>query len=115
MNALDWLLDADPGIRWQAMRDLTAAPPDQVSAESARVATEGWGARLLALRRDDGLWDVGTPGTEWISLCALLMLRDMGLDPPSEAARHATRLVRHSATWRSRGPWPGTPAFPGEV
>jgi hypothetical protein len=44
MNALDWLLDADPAIRWQAMRDLTGAPADQVAAERARVATEGWGA-----------------------------------------------------------------------
>jgi len=50
MNALDWLLDADPAIRWQAMRDLTDAPGDQVAAERARVATEGWGARLLALK-----------------------------------------------------------------
>ena len=115
MNALDWLLDADPAIRWQAMRDLTAAPPDQVSAERACVATEGWGARLLALRRDDGLWDVGTPGTEWISLCALLMLRDMGLDPSSEVARNAIGLVRDNAIWHSRGPWHGTPVFAGEV
>ena len=55
MNALDWLLDADPAIRWQAMRDLTDAPADQVAAERARIATEGWGARLLALRRKDAL------------------------------------------------------------
>ena len=43
MNARDWLLAADPAIRWQAMRDLTDAPADQVAAERARVATEGWG------------------------------------------------------------------------
>lgn len=54
MNALDWLLDADPAIRWQAMRDLTDAPADQVAAERARVATEGWGARLLALQSGAG-------------------------------------------------------------
>src|SRR5881409_1725990 len=53
MNALDWLLDSDPAIRWQAMRDLTDAPADRVAAERARVATNGWGARLLALRRED--------------------------------------------------------------
>ena len=63
MNALEWLLDADPAIRWQALRDLTDAPADEVAAERARVATEGWGARLLALRREDGLWDVGKPDT----------------------------------------------------
>jgi hypothetical protein len=115
MNALDWLLDADPAIRWQAMRDLTDAPAEPVAAERARVATEGWGARLLALRRKDGLWDSGTPDTEWVSLLALLMLRDMGLDATSEQARTAIRLVRDNATWHSRGSWHGTPVFAGEV
>jgi hypothetical protein len=115
MNALDWLLDADPAIRWQAMRDLTDASADQVAAERARVATEGWGAQLLALRRKDGQWDTGTPEPEWVSLLALLLLRDMGLDASSEEARKAIGLVRNNATWHSRGPWHGTPVFAGEV
>ncbi len=115
MTVVDWLLDSDPSIRWQTMRDLTDAPADQVAAERARVGTGGWGARLLALRRNDGLWDTGSPGTEWISLLALAMLRDMGLDPSSEAARSAIGLVRDNATWHSRGPWHGTPVFAGEV
>jgi hypothetical protein len=97
------------------MRDLTDAPADQVAAERARVATEGWGARLLALRREDGLWDAGTPEPEWVSLLALLLLRDMGLDASSEEARKAIGLVRNNATWHSRGPWHGTPLFAGEV
>jgi len=115
VSVIGWLLDSDPAIRWQAMRDLTDAPSDQVSAERARVATEGWGARLLALRRADGLWDSGTPEPEWVSLLALLMLRDMGLDASSEEARNAIGLVRDNATWHSRGPWHGTPVFAGEV
>jgi hypothetical protein len=115
VSVLDWLLDSDPAIRWQAMRDLTDAPADQVAAERARVAREGWGARLLALRREDGLWDAGTPEPEWVSLLALLMLRDMGLDASSEEARRAIGLVRDNATWHSRGPWHGTPVFAGEV
>lgn len=115
MNALHWLLEADPAIRWQAMRDLTDAPPDQVAAERARVATEGWGAQLLALRPDDGLWTTGSPETEWASLLALLMLRDMGLDASTEAARKAMGAVRNNATWHSRGPWHGTPVLAGEV
>jgi len=113
--ALEWLLDADPAIRWQAIRDLTNAPADEVAAERARVATEGWGPRLLALRREDGLWDTGTSDTEWLSLIALVMLRDMGLDPSSEAARTAVARVRDNATWHSRGPWHGDPVFAGEV
>jgi len=115
MNALEWLLDAEPAIRWQAMRDLTDAPTDQVAAERARLATVGWGARLLALRREDGLWATGTPDTEWISLLALLMLRDMGLDASGNEARTAIALVRDNATYHSRGPWHGNPVFAGEV
>jgi hypothetical protein len=115
MNALNWLLEADPAIRWQALRDLTDAAPDQVAAERARVATEGWGARLLALRPDDGLWTTGTPEPEWASLVALVMLRDMGLDASTEEARKAIGAVRDHATWNSRGPWHGTPVLAGEV
>lgn len=54
MTVLDWVLDSDPSIRWQVMRDLADAPAEVVAAERARVATEGWGSRLLALRGEDG-------------------------------------------------------------
>jgi hypothetical protein len=115
VNAFDWLLDADPAIRWQALRDLTDAPADEVAAERARVGTEGWGPQLLALRRDDGLWDVGKPDVEWITLLALVMLRDMGLDPSSEAARTAIDRVR-DMTWHNPwAEWDGLRVFDGEV
>src|SRR5438876_9114299 len=45
---LKWLLDSDPAIRWQVMRDLTDEAPNAIAAERSRVATEGWGAQLLA-------------------------------------------------------------------
>ena len=56
---MDWLLDSDPAIRWQVLRDLVHAPAEVVAAERARVATEGWGARLLALQGEDGQWAGG--------------------------------------------------------
>ncbi|HXI45786.1 MAG TPA: hypothetical protein VNH13_05755 [Candidatus Acidoferrales bacterium] len=115
MTALDWLLEADPAIRWQALRDLTDAPANEVAAERARVATEGWGPRLLSLRRADGLWDVGKPDTEEITLLALLMLRDMGLDPASDAAREAIGLARDMRWHNPWGEWDGEPLFRGEV
>ena len=59
MTALEWLLESDPSIRWQTLRDLCDAPAEVVEAERARVAAEGWGARLLALQGDDGLWEGG--------------------------------------------------------
>src|SRR6266571_4572561 len=61
VNVIDWLLDSDSSIRWQVMRDLTDAPADEVAAERARVATEGWGARLLGLQDSDGGWNCEAP------------------------------------------------------
>ncbi len=51
MDDVAWLLDSDPAIRWQVMRDLADAPEKEVAAERTRIANEGWGARLLALQR----------------------------------------------------------------
>lgn len=56
MNVIEWLLDSDPSIRWQVMRDLTGESAETVANERARIATEGWGARLLALQDRDGQW-----------------------------------------------------------
>ena len=47
LTVIDWLLDADPSIRRQVMRDLTYEPADVIAAERSRIAIEGWGARLL--------------------------------------------------------------------
>jgi hypothetical protein len=51
-----WLLDGDPSVAWQVERDLLGAPDARWAKTRARVATEGWGARLLALREPDGRW-----------------------------------------------------------
>jgi hypothetical protein len=115
MSALDWLLASDPSIRWQALRDLARAPAREVAAERARVATEGWGPRLLALRRADGQWENGKADPEWPTLVALFMLREMGLDPASPLAREAIARARDSATWHSPGSWQGDKVFAGEV
>lgn len=109
-----WLLDSDPSIRWQVMRDLTREPDEQVAAERRRVATEGWGAQLLALQGPDGQWGGSIFPAKWAStFYALLLLRDMGLDPASEPARKAVGLVRDKVTW---GPeHDNSPFFEGEV
>jgi hypothetical protein len=116
MTVVEWLLDSDPSIRWQVMRDLTDEPDDVVAAERSRVASEGWGARLLALQAPDGQWGHATY-TTWIdtpdgsATCALLLLRDMGLDPTSEEARRAVTLVWDNVTHYEGG----KPFFAGEV
>lgn len=131
MEVTDWLLDGDPAIRWQVLRDLVPAPAEQVAAERARLASEGWTARLLALRDPDGQWDGGAcfprrvvddwrAGIEpdfsvsqpWTStLPTLMLLRDLGLDPASEAARETITLVTDNCRWEHDG----QAFFDGEV
>jgi hypothetical protein len=85
---LKWLLDSDPAIRWQVMRDLTGAAPKAIAAERSRVATEGWGARLLALQAPAGNW--GGPNEDrglLLTFYTLVVLKDLGLDPASKQAR----------------------------
>jgi hypothetical protein len=104
-SVIRWLLDSDPSIRWQAMRDLTDAPDEEVAAERARVATEGAGARLLGLQAPDGRWGGAAWNRGWDSTMHVLsLLREMGLDPASEEARRAVGLVRDRVTWKGCGP-----------
>ncbi|HLF60875.1 MAG TPA: hypothetical protein VI980_06835 [Acidimicrobiia bacterium] len=98
MAVLDWLLDSDPSIRWQVMRDLTDEPDEVVAAERSRVASEGWGARLLDLQATDGQWGGGSYHPYWTSTTyTLQLLRDLGPDPTSAEVRKAVTLVRDNA------------------
>jgi hypothetical protein len=119
MTVIDWLLDSDPSIRWQVMRDLSHEPADVVAAERAKVATEGWGARLLALQAPDGRWSGRPWSQDWTDTFHVLeLLRRFGLDPESEQARRAVGLVREHTTWRDpdfETPWADNRFFEGEV
>ncbi len=113
-DLIDWLLDTDPSIRWQVMRDLTSAPHEEVAIERARVAAEGWGAQLLDLQRADGQWgDGGEHPFWWTNLYTLVYLMDLGVVPTNERVRAAIARVRDLVTW---GPeWGNSPFFEGEV
>jgi len=70
MEVTDWLLDGDPAIRWQVLRDLIHA-----------------------------------------STLPTLLLRDLGLDPASPAARETISLVAANCRWEHDG----QAFFDGEV
>jgi hypothetical protein len=112
-----WLLDTDPVIRWQVLRDLTNASADEVAAERAKVATEGTGAPLLAFQETDGRWGAAAWNRGWDStMHVLTLLPELGLDPSSDAAQRAMGLVR-DITWRGCGPpeCDDNPFFAGEL
>lgn len=107
-----WLLDGDPAVRWQAMRDLTEAPAQAVAAERARVSREGWGRALLARQAPEGWWS-GPDEEGWmITMDALALLREMGLDPSSDEARTAISRVKQNLRWEQLG---NRPYFEGET
>lgn len=113
-QVIEWLLDSDPAIRWQVMQDLIHAPAEEVAAERARVATEGWGARLLALQGADGSWNGVAWNRGWDStMHVLMLLRDMGLHP--DQAREAVGRVREHVVWKGWEAYEGNPFFVGEV
>ena len=113
---IEWLLDSDASIRWQVMQDLLAAPADDVAAERARIATTGWGEKLLAQQGANGQWGGAAWNRGWNStMHVLMLLREMGLDPASEAAHRALKLVRENVTWQGSPEYEGNAFFAGEV
>lgn len=112
-SVIDWLLDSDPSIRWQVMRDLMDAPEAEWRAERAKVEIEGWGARLLSCQDEDGQWAGGSfvpagfdfsewreRGQPWTATAfSLSQLREFGLDPSSDRARRTVELIGTNSRW----------------
>ena len=123
-DTIEWLLGGDPAIRWQTMADLVDAPADEVAGERARVEHEGWGAELLAREDSTGLWAGGAcfpadyewggdePGQPWTAtMHTLQTLQLLGLDPASQSAQNAVRLIAENGHWEHDG----QAYFDGEV
>jgi hypothetical protein len=93
-SVIQWLLEGDPAVRWQVQRDLLDEPEKSYGANRERVATEGWGARFLALQDPLGTWGGGLYGPKWVSTTyTLLTLRQLGLPPDNTAARVGCELL----------------------
>lgn len=113
----------DPSIRWQTLRDLVGATPEDVATERAKVVTEGWGAALLAEQSADGLWDGGVYRPGWVpqdrpmfdawsaTHFSLQQLMDCGPDPEAPAVVTALDRVERRVRWEHDD----EPYFEGET
>jgi len=103
MSPLDWLLDSDPAIRWQAMRDLADGSPETIATERKRVTREGLGAAILAGQEGDGAWRrPGAPA--WLTtLFTLLLLRATGVDPADAGIESAVKRLEANLRWNDQG------------
>ncbi len=122
-----WLLDSDPTLRWQVERDLVREPPEVWEATRAQIATEGFGARLLALQDPDGQWAAGSffpadfdfhgseatqGGQPWTATTwTLNSLREWGLDPGVLRERRTAELLAENSRWD----YNNLPFWSGEV
>ena len=113
MDAIDWLLDSDPAIRWQALRDLTDASKAVIAAERARVSREGLGAEVLSHQSPAGPWH--RPGSpDWLpTLFMMLLLRSTGVDPGDSRVAAAVSRVNRGFRWADE--FGAKPFFEGEV
>jgi hypothetical protein len=125
LDVIAWLLDSDPSIRWQVMRDLLDVPASEWMAERAKVETEGWGAKLLSCQDEDGQWaggafiPAGFDAREWsergqpwtATHFSLSQLREFGLDPSSDRAKRTVELIGANARWEHER----QPYWEGEV
>jgi hypothetical protein len=113
-TVIAWLLDSDPSIRWQVMRDLCDDSEAVVNAERLRVARDGWGAQLLQRQNDDGTWGDGVSARIWAStLHTMLLLRKMGVAPAAEETRRSISRLGGGFTWGAE--FGDLPFFEGEV
>jgi len=113
VDPIEWLLDSDPAIRWQAMRDLGIGSPAAVAAERARVAHEGIGADVLACQGSDGAWHRdGAP--DWLpTLFTMIMLRATGAERADPAVDSAVARLASGFRWDEA--FGRKPFFEGEV
>lgn len=109
-GTIQWLLDGDPAIRWQTLRDLVGASARTIERERSRVTLAGWGARLLARQDPEGAWaggcssDGGLYNPKWTSTTyTMLLLRDVGLAANNRQARKACTLLLDRGFQRDGG------------
>jgi hypothetical protein len=101
---ITWLLDGDPAVRWQVLEDLTDGSYAEVSAARQRVASEGWGARLLSEQDDAGTWAQGLYLPKWTSTTyTLLLLQRLGLAPGNAQALAGCKCLWDGARYTDGG------------
>lgn len=103
MDTLDWLLDSDPAIRWQAIRDLTDESPEVLQLERNRVASEGLGAQILAHQQPDGAWRRHDAPIWLTTLFTMQLLRAAGIDSADPAVNAAAARLETGLRWNDQG------------
>ncbi|MCF8241607.1 MAG: hypothetical protein K9J16_09495 [Melioribacteraceae bacterium] len=103
-KVINWLLEGDPSIRWQTLRDIAGANKNTFNIERAKIESEGWGAKLLSLQDENGLWAKGIYTPKWTSTTyTLLLLKRFGLNPNNRQAKKAANILIDKGLYNDGG------------
>jgi hypothetical protein len=103
VDVLEWLLDSEPAVRWQAMRDLTDAPADAIATGRAGVPHKGIAATILRSQHPDGSWRRENAPAWLTTLFTMQLLRSTGIDPTDPAAEAAVTRLETGLRWNDLG------------
>ena len=110
---ITWLLAGDVAIQYQVWRDLLGEDRPDLQG---RIASEGWGAALLAKRHSDGTWGKGFYQPKWTSShYTLLDLKNLGIDPRHRLLRESVHLISRSEKRDDGGIGPGKSVAASDV
>ena len=103
-KTLDWLLEGDPSIRWQVMKDLINKPENLINKERIEITKRGWGAKLLKRQDKEGTWAGSLYSLKWISTTyTVLLLRRLGLSPSHPQAKLACSILLSKGFYKDGG------------
>lgn len=101
---LEWLIAGDPSIRWQALQNLTSYPQNKILSERKKIASEGWGAKLLSYQNTDGKWADSLYNRKWISTTyTMMLLKNLGLMPGHKQAAKACKVLLDEGLYEDGG------------
>jgi len=91
---INWLLEGDVSVRWHTMNSLLDTSGEDKNYLQKKIATEGWGARLLSYQDTKGMWGNGIYSPKWISTTyTMLTLKLLGLHPDTQAVNKTCKLL----------------------
>lgn len=103
-NTLNWLLDSDPSIRWQVLEGFTNSSKNKILSERKKVASEGWGAKLLSYQNPNGMWADSLYSRKWISTTyTMMLLKNFGLMPGHKRATKACKVLLEEGLYEDGG------------
>ncbi len=103
-NILNWLLNGDPSIRWQTLQGFTNSSQNKIFSERKKIASEGWGAKLLSYQQQDGKWADSLYSRKWISTTyTMMLLKNLGLLPGHKQVIKACKVLLEEGLYEDGG------------